>query len=424
MWILYLVGKDAWQRRKNMRKYENVKVVVVGMGYVGLSLAVMLAQHHEVLAVDIDNEKVSLINKKCSPFKDEYIDKYLRELELFIFATTDSRSAYVEADYVVIAVPTNFNAEIDSFDTSLLESVVKDVHTTNPEAIIVIKSTIPIGFTKNLKDNYGIRSLIFCPEFLRETKALYDCLYPSRIIISKPDTQQDIEMEVFAKLLMQGISNRDVPVMYMDSSEAEAVKLFSNAYLAMRISFFNELDTYAESNGLRTNVIINGVCADKRVGNWYNNPSFGYGGYCLPKDSKQLRSCFGHIPQSIISAIIESNQVRKNYIAEMIVKRVDKLKADYPNKRVTVGIYRLTMKCESDNFRESSIYDVIIELQKQDIKIVVYEPLLDSVNASYEIIDAFTEFTEFADIIVANRLDAKLEHVRDKVISRDIYFRD
>ncbi len=407
-----------------MRKYDNIKVAIVGMGYVGLSLAVMLAQHHEVLAVDIDSEKVELINQKRSPFKDEYIEKYLRESELHIFATTDSKNAYNEADYVVIAVPTNFNKEINSFDTSLLESVVKDVYKTNPEAIIVIKSTVPIGFTKKLKDKCGIRTLIFCPEFLRETKALYDCLYPSRIIVSKPNIQRDTEMEIFAKLLTQGMRNKDVAVIFMDSSEAEAVKLFSNAYLAMRISFFNELDTYAECNGLRTDVIINGVCADERIGNWYNNPSFGYGGYCLPKDSKQLRSCFGSIPQRIISAIIESNQIRKKYIAEMIIKKANELKEDYPHKQVTVGIYRLTMKYESDNFRESSIYDVITELQKKAIKIVVYEPLLDSTNTFYELIDEFTEFIEVADIIVANRLDEKLEQVYDKVFSRDVFFRD
>lgn len=265
--------------KDTMRNYDNIKIAVVGMGYVGLSLAIMLAQHHEVLAVDIDSEKVELINKKCSPLKDEYVEKYLKETELHILATTDSKNAYNEADYVVIAVPTNFNVEINAFDTSILETVVEDVHTTNPKAIIVIKSTIPIGFTKQLKEKYTIESLIFCPEFLRETKALYDCLYPSRIVVSKPEAQQDIEMETFASLLVQGIHKKHVSVMYMDSSEAEAVKLFSNAYLAMRISFFNELDTYAESNGLRTKMIIDGVCSDERIGNWYNNPSFGYGGY-------------------------------------------------------------------------------------------------------------------------------------------------
>ena len=407
-----------------MREYDDIKIAVVGMGYVGASLAVLFAQHHEVLAVDINRKKVELINQKHSPINDEYMEKYFRERELNICATTDSKSAYREADYVVIAVPTNFNAERNSFDTSLLESVAEDVYTTNPKAIIVIKSTVPIGFTKKLKEQCGIRTIIFCPEFLRETSALYDCLYPSRIIVSKPDAQQDVEMETFLNLLMQGICNKDVEIFFMDSSEAEAVKLFSNAYLAMRISFFNELDTYAESNGLRPDVIIKGVCADGRIGDWYNNPSFGYGGYCLPKDSKQLRSCFGSIPQRIISAIIESNQIRKQYIVELIVKKVNELKAEYPSKPVTVGIYRLTMKHESDNFRESSIYDVISELQKHDIKIVVYEPLLDSVKTSYETIVEFTEFVEITDIIVANRLDANLEHVREKVISRDVFFRD
>lgn len=407
-----------------MREYDDIKIAVVGMGYVGASLAVLFAQHHEVLAVDINRKKVELINQKHSPINDEYMEKYFRERELNICATTDSKSAYREADYVVIAVPTNFNAERNSFDTSSLESVAEDVYTTNPKAIIVIKSTVPIGFTKKLKEQCGIGTIIFCPEFLRETSALYDCLYPSRIIVSKPDAQQDVEMATFLNLLMQGIGNKDVEIFFMDSSEAEAVKLFSNAYLAMRISFFNELDTYAESNGLRPDVIIKGVCADGRIGDWYNNPSFGYGGYCLPKDSKQLRSCFGSIPQRIISAIIESNQIRKQYIVELIVKKVNELKAEYPSKEVTVGIYRLTMKHESDNFRESSIYDVISELQKHDIKIVVYEPLLDAVETSYETIVEFTEFVEITDIIVANRLDVNLEHVCEKVISRDVFFRD
>ncbi|MEY8484694.1 nucleotide sugar dehydrogenase [Lachnospiraceae bacterium 48-21] len=410
--------------KDTMRNYDNIKIAVVGMGYVGLSLAIMLAQHHEVLAVDIDSEKVELINKKCSPLKDEYVEKYLKETELHILATTDSKNAYNEADYVVIAVPTNFNVEINAFDTSILETVVEDVHTTNPKAIIVIKSTIPIGFTKQLKEKYTIESLIFCPEFLRETKALYDCLYPSRIVVSKPEAQQDIEMETFASLLVQGIHKKHVSVMYMDSSEAEAVKLFSNAYLAMRISFFNELDTYAESNGLRTKMIIDGVCSDERIGNWYNNPSFGYGGYCLPKDSKQLRSCFGGIPQRMISAIIESNEIRKRYIGQQIVNKVNSLKEDYLDKTVIVGIYRLTMKYESDNFRDSSIYDVITELQMQDIKIVVYEPLLNSTNAYYDVINELTDFIEITDIIVANRLDEELKNVSDKVISRDIFFRD
>lgn len=410
--------------KDTMRNYDNIKIAVVGMGYVGLSLAIMLAQHHEVLAVDIDSEKVELINKKCSPLKDEYVEKYLKETELHILATTDSKNAYNEADYVVIAVPTNFNVEINAFDTSILENVVEDVHTTNPKAIIVIKSTIPIGFTKQLKEKYTIESLIFCPEFLRETKALYDCLYPSRIVVSKPEAQQDIEMETFASLLVQGIHKKHVSVMYMDSSEAEAVKLFSNAYLAMRISFFNELDTYAESNGLRTKMIIDGVCSDERIGNWYNNPSFGYGGYCLPKDSKQLRSCFGGIPQRMISAIIESNEIRKRYIGQQIVNKVNSLKEDYLDKTVIVGIYRLTMKHESDNFRDSSIHDVITELQMQDIKIVVYEPLLNSTNAYYDVINELTDFIEITDIIVANRLDEELKNVSDKVISRDIFFRD
>lgn len=410
--------------KDTMRNYDNIKIAVVGMGYVGLSLAIMLAQHHEVLAVDIDSEKVELINKKCSPLKDEYVEKYLKETELHILATTDSKNAYNEADYVVIAVPTNFNVEINAFDTSILETVVEDVHTTNPKAIIVIKSTIPIGFTKQLKEKYTIESLIFCPEFLRETKALYDCLYPSRIVVSKPEAQQDIEMETFASLLVQGIHKKHVSVMYMDSSEAEAVKLFSNAYLAMRISFFNELDTYAESNGLRTKMIIDGVCSDERIGNWYNNPSFGYGGYCLPKDSKQLRSCFGGIPQRMISAIIESNEIRKRYIGQQIVNKVNSLKEDYLDKTVIVGIYRLTMKHESDNFRDSSIHDVITELQMQDIKIVVYEPLLNSTNAYYDVINELTDFIEITDIIVANRLDEELKNVSDKVISRDIFFRD
>lgn len=410
--------------KDTMRNYDNIKIAVVGMGYVGLSLAIMLAQHHEVLAVDIDSEKVELINKKCSPLKDEYVEKYLKETELHILATTDSKNAYNEADYVVIAVPTNFNVEINAFDTSILETVVEDVHTTNPKATIVIKSTIPIGFTKQLKEKYTIESLIFCPEFLRETKALYDCLYPSRIVVSKPEAQQDIEIETFASLLVQGIHKKHVSVMYMDSSEAEAVKLFSNAYLAMRISFFNELDTYAESNGLRTKMIIDGVCSDERIGNWYNNPSFGYGGYCLPKDSKQLRSCFGGIPQRMISAIIESNEIRKRYIGQQIVNKVNSLKEDYLDKTVIVGIYRLTMKHESDNFRDSSIYDVITELQMQDIKIVVYEPLLNSTNAYYDVINELTDFIEITDIIVANRLDEELKNVSDKVISRDIFFRD
>lgn len=407
-----------------MRKYNNLKIAVVGMGYVGLSLAIMFAQHHEVLAVDIDSKKVDLINKKCPPFKDEYIEKYLKRTELHIIATVDSKKAYKEADYVVVAVPTNFNEETNAFDTSILETVVEDVYTTNPKAIIVIKSTIPIGFTKQLKSKYPIKSLIYCPEFLRETKALYDCLYPSRIVVSKPEVQQDIEMETFVNLLLQGIHKKSVLVMYMDSSEAEAVKLFSNTYLAMRISFFNELDTYAESNGLRTKMIIDGVCSDERIGNWYNNPSFGYGGYCLSKDSKQLRSCFDGIPQRMISAIIESNQVRKKYIGQQIINKVNSLREECPDKIIIVGIYRLTMKYESDNFRNSSIYDVMIELHKHDIKMVVYEPLLNFTNAYCDVVNKLTRFIEITDIIVANRIDEKLKNVSDKVISRDIFFRD
>lgn len=407
-----------------MVKAHSIKITVVGMGYVGLSISVLLSQYNEVTVLDINDEKVKLLNNRISPLRDELIEKYLKEKKLNLRATTDEKSAYSNAEYVVIAVPTNFNFKSNSFDTAVVESVIERVIEVNPKATIVIKSTVPVGFTKRIKTEKKSQNLIFCPEFLRETKALYDCIHPSRVIISAPDIEtMEEKTQSFANILKPCIEEK-LEIMYMDSCEAEAVKLFSNAFLAMRVSFFNELDTYANIMGLRTESLINGVCSDPRIGNWYNNPSFGYGGYCLPKDSKQLLSSFGDVPQKIISAIVESNYTRKEYIANQVLEFAHKNVVNKCGRRITVGIHRLTMKSGSDNFRESSIYDVIDIIEKNNVQIIVYEPMISSEDIKWQVVNCFEDFKGLADVIVTNRYDSKLESVKQKIFTRDIFLRD